>query len=134
LQTIKPIVGIISAGEGNSYGHPTQECLERLHTAGVKTYWTEVGNGASPEPGYDIVGGNIIVEADLSDSTFTVTHNDTQVDTYHFWGVGPSPESLSPNLGQPKYSWSKKSDVYHFATCKYVGNISSTNLERGHTP
>src|SRR5262249_15523400 len=62
LTTIKPRVGIISTGVGNDYGHPTQECLERLHAAGVRTYWTEMGQGAEPEPELDTVGKNIIVE------------------------------------------------------------------------
>lgn len=32
------------------------------------------------------------------------------------------------------YTWSKKSDLYHFATCKYVQQINPANLEDGHTP
>jgi len=30
--------------------------------AGIKTYWTEKGNGVDPEPGLETVSGNIIVE------------------------------------------------------------------------
>jgi beta-lactamase superfamily II metal-dependent hydrolase len=30
LNTLKPIVAIISTGDGNTYGHPTLECLDRL--------------------------------------------------------------------------------------------------------
>jgi len=126
LNTIKPMIGIISTGNGNTYGHPTIECLERLHKAGVKTYWTETGNGADPEPGYAIVGHNIVVEVAPTATSFSVTYNDTHVDNYPFWGETP--------VVVPKYAWSKKSDKYHYTNCEYVKNISAANLENGDTP
>jgi len=127
LDTIKPKVGVISTGIGNKYGHPTQECLERLHAAGVKTYWTEAGEGVEPEPGFDTVGKNIVVEAAPGASSFTVTYGFGQTDTYSMWG----PTDAAPT---PTYAWSKKSNVYHYAGCKYVQNISPANLERGNSP
>jgi L-asparaginase/Glu-tRNA(Gln) amidotransferase subunit D len=36
LAAIQPRIGIISAGDGNGHRHPTEESLERLHTAGVQ--------------------------------------------------------------------------------------------------
>ena len=45
LQKIAPEVAIISVGEGNSYGHPSQTVLERLEQIGSKVYRTDkVGN------------------------------------------------------------------------------------------
>ncbi len=129
LATTKPIVGIVSTGNGNTYGHPTRECLERLHTAGVRTYWTELGAGTSPEPGQDVVGGNIIVQVEPGATQFTVTYNGTTVDTYAFHGAPPIAATT-----MPKYAWSKKSSVYHYANCRYVENISPDNLQRGDTP
>ena len=41
LGTVQPRVGIISAGEGNSYGHPHAELLERLENAGVRILRTD---------------------------------------------------------------------------------------------
>ncbi len=35
LSTVKPEYAVISAGKGNSYGHPHKETLERLKSAGV---------------------------------------------------------------------------------------------------
>lgn len=128
LSTTTPIVGIVSTGDGNRYSHPTAECLERLHHAGVKTYWTEQGNGVAPEPGFDVVGGNIVVETSPGSSTFTVRHNATQVDTYSFTG-GAAPPPPPPAATQ--FAWSKLSKVYHYATCSYVANISPANLARG---
>jgi beta-lactamase superfamily II metal-dependent hydrolase len=128
LGTLKPKIGIISAGVGNTYGHPTQECLDRLHAAGVKTYWTEIGHGVEPDPSVDTIGKNILVEATPASWTFTVTYGNNQMDTYPDWGAPPDAET------EATYAWSKKSTVYHFAHCKYVQNISAANLEKGNTP
>lgn len=42
LEKIKPEVGVISVGEDNSYGHPTQDVLDRLEAAGVDIYRTDL--------------------------------------------------------------------------------------------
>lgn len=129
LNTIKPKVGIISTGVGNNYGHPTLECLERLHAAGIKTYWTEVGQGAEPDAAFDVIGRNIVVENAAGDPTFTVTYGNGQVDSYTVWeGGAPTPPT------QPKFAWSKNSNIYHLAACRFVQNISPANLQRGDTP
>jgi competence protein ComEC len=41
LAAVQPRVGIISAGEGNPYGHPNAELLERLENAGVRILRTD---------------------------------------------------------------------------------------------
>jgi hypothetical protein len=41
LATLSPEVGVVQAGEGNSYGHPTEEVLSRLSAAGVEVYRTD---------------------------------------------------------------------------------------------
>jgi beta-lactamase superfamily II metal-dependent hydrolase len=131
LTTIKPKIGIISASSktGKNYNHPTEECVERLHKAGILTYWTEQGTGAKAEPGYDIVGKNIIVEAVANKDEFTVKYSGSHTDTYPLW---ESVSSTTPT--QESYAWSKKSKVYHHSDCLYVSNISPTNLEKGNSP
>jgi hypothetical protein len=129
LSTVKPKVGIISASGtiGRNHDHPTWECLERLHIAGVKTYWTERGGGAEPEPEWDVVGGNILIEVEPSKDEFRVIYNWSRTDTYPVWGVPVVATELT-------YSWSKKSKVYHFSGCRYVSNINPENLEKGNSP
>lgn len=126
LAAIKPTIGIISAGTGNTYGHPTLECLERLHNAGTHTYWTEPGQGANPVPGWDVIAGNAIVQVDLGTNQYTVAYGN-QSDAYTING-GPI------SNGSAKFAWSKKSKTYHYATCEYVKNISPENLQTGDTP
>ena len=41
LAAVDPQVGVISAGEGNQYGHPHQDVLDRLEQAGVQIYRTD---------------------------------------------------------------------------------------------
>jgi hypothetical protein len=134
LADTQPVVGIISTGDGNDYGHPTADCLERLHTHNVKAYWTETGNGVAPEAGLDIVGGNIIVEVAQSASTFTVTYGGSHVDTYSISGTTAGPPSNGPAATTHKYAWSKNSSQYHLASCRFVQNIAPENLQQGDSP
>ncbi len=134
LATTKPQVGIVSVGDGNDYHHPTQECLERLHKANVKTYWTETGNGAEPEPTWDAVSGNVIVEVAPGGTTYTVHTQRGANDTYGTVApTSPIPPSSTPSA-TPKYVWSKKSDKYHYANCRYAQSISPDNRMTGDTP
>jgi hypothetical protein len=132
LSTTKPKVAIISTGDGNVYRHPTADCLERLHRAGIKTYWTESGNGAEPDPLWDTVSGNIVIEVAPGAQTFTLTHGAGGSETYPIAAGGTPTTNTSPAAAQ--YAWSKNSSVYHFANCRYVQNISAGNLMRGNSP
>ena len=134
LQTIHPRIGIVSAGSTNTYGHPTEDTIERLHNAGVKMYWTSKGNGVEPEEGMDVVGGTIIVEVPSATSTtYTVrpTTAGTTTDTYQTWiAAGGTP----PPTSTASFAWSKRSNLYHVSTCRIVATISPSNLQTGTTP
>lgn len=41
LKQIKPEIALISVGQGNTYGHPTQATLKRLSNIGAKIYRTD---------------------------------------------------------------------------------------------
>ncbi len=42
LQTVDPDVAVISVGEGNSYGHPSNQTLQRLQALGTEVYRTDL--------------------------------------------------------------------------------------------
>ncbi len=64
LTATDPQVAVVSAGTGNSYGHPTAAAMNRLHAAGTRVYWTETGSGATPLAGWDKVSnGQVIISA-----------------------------------------------------------------------
>jgi len=42
LEKVRPLVSIISVGEGNSYGHPTVDTLNRLSAVGTKVLRTDL--------------------------------------------------------------------------------------------
>lgn len=121
LETIAPKIGIISCGYKNSFKHPKSDCLSRLHSMNIMTYWTESGNGVAPVAGLDTVGNNIIVESAPNATTFSVTYSGNQTNIYSVWNP--------VNAASTSFAWSKKSSVYHFANCKYVDSISPNNLE-----
>jgi beta-lactamase superfamily II metal-dependent hydrolase len=135
LSKLKPKVGIISASStfGHNYGHPTEECMERLHNAGIKVYLTENTGSVQLDPQYDVVGQNILVESSPNSSKFTVTYNWNKVDTFSVWGA--TKDAISNTVtNKVKYGWSKKSSVYHYIDCKYVSEINPTNLVTGNSP
>jgi beta-lactamase superfamily II metal-dependent hydrolase len=106
LNATNPKVGIISCGTGNGYGHPTAAALTRLHNHGVRTYWTELGSGATPSPAWDKVandeikiyavwqpgGVDSILASGIAD---TLTNSGTASDA-----VPPTVAVTSPNGGE----------------------------------
>ncbi|MGH7732022.1 MAG: ComEC/Rec2 family competence protein, partial [Candidatus Eiseniibacteriota bacterium] len=99
LAATTPEVGIIQVGTSNPYGHPTAGALGRLHAHGVKTYWTETGGGASPDPTWDKVANEtVVVQADpgISD-TYTVSGPGFS-DIYTNGGGGGPPPTLTETL------------------------------------
>ena len=42
IELVSPEVGVISCGRGNSFGHPSEEVLERYESMGVKIYRTDL--------------------------------------------------------------------------------------------
>lgn len=107
LNATQPKIAIVPVGNGNPYGHPVASTLGRLHAHGVRTYWTETGAGAAPDPQWDkVAGGMVRIEATWEpggvDSVFcgavadTFTNNGARsVD-----GVPPVVASLAPNGGE----------------------------------
>lgn len=134
LSKINPKVGIISASSkiGRNHQHPTEECLDRLHNVNIKTYWTEIGGGAQPDPLLDVIAGSILIQAEPNGKTFTVSY-DNKTDTYLDWGIT---EQQYTNTATEDYLffWSKNSNIYHYKGCSQISSIKSENLVKGNIP
>jgi len=103
LQTTTPAIGIIGTGDTNTYGHSAAACLDRLHQAGTKTYWTERGRGGSSTAGLDKIGKNIIVEVAPGTSSYTVQYSNG-TDTYALKNAASVPPPGS-NVRMEHASW-----------------------------
>ena len=108
LDVVRPAIAIISVGEGNRYGHPSDEVLSRLSSFGAETYRTD----------FD---GSVTLGTD---------GRTWRVDTEHP-RVLPEPEHSSDPDTRPEmegvYCGSKNSDVFHYTWCKHVESIKPAN-------
>lgn len=65
LSAIKPRVSVISCGEDNTYGHPTQEALDRLHDHGSDVFLTNVGRAEETYGDGSGVGTMFVANGDV---------------------------------------------------------------------
>ncbi len=98
LRAIMPKIAIISVGEGNSYGHPTEEALSRLRDANVTVYRTDLQ-------------GHIIIKSD-GQSLTVITEKNQDIETNPT--VPSIPEEPSADNSE--------------ANTEYIGNINSKKL------
>lgn len=129
---------MISTGDGNSYFHPTEDCLNRLHEADLKrVYLTEKGNGKDVTfvTPIDVVAGDISIEVAPKAKTYTVSYGNGASDTWPIKApTGGGKAAAMTVVTSPKYAWSIKSQYYHDADCPAVKRISKANLQTGDTP
>jgi beta-lactamase superfamily II metal-dependent hydrolase len=135
LRITQPKVGIVSCGSPNRHGHPTQETMDALHQANVKTYWTSAGDGAAADPSMDFVGSNIVVESAPGSQTFTVSRAGMDTHTYTVWGAPAIAGGSGSDTAPQHYWWSNQSAsrVYHYSQCNFV-NPNSANWSHSGTP
>ncbi len=130
LREIMPTYAIISVGENNSYGHPTEEVLSRLRDADVKIFRTDLQ-------------GDIIAVSDTKNVTISVEKNadaDTlapQVITKPEPTLEPTPEPMpessagesetpATQLGK-KYVLNTNTKKFHIPSCSSVKTIKEKN-------
>lgn len=94
LREIMPEIAVISVGEGNKYGHPTEEALSRLRDADVRVYRTDMQ-------------GHIKITSDGKNITVT-TNKNQDIETNP---TIPSPPENGTYIGN------KNSKVFHLDTC-----------------
>lgn len=100
LYETSPAYGIISVGEGNSYGHPHEVPLSRLEDAGVTVYRTDEL-------------GTILATTDGENIRFS-------------WAAGNS-DFMEPDSNENTGS-SKETQITEESSQTYIGNVNSKKL------
>ena len=122
LREIMPQYAVISVGEGNSYGHPTEDTLSRLRDAGAIVYRTDLQ-------------GNIICYSDGNSLTF-VTEKEATADvgnmgeTVWGWSVPADDEQAAivpDETGEAPYIGNRNSKKLHYASCPSVDDMKDKN-------
>ncbi|CCO08288.1 ComEC/Rec2 family competence protein [Desulforamulus hydrothermalis] len=115
LAKVKPQIGIISVGAGNTYGHPNIDTLQRLQAAGVTAYRTDQS-------------GTIVVKTD--GKTYSMTTERTGITPVPVAPI-PSPvvQQAAPVPAQStgKYVGSSTSNKYHYPDCRHAKTIQDGN-------
>lgn len=123
LREIMPTYAVISVGEGNSYGHPTEEVLSRLRDADVTVFRTDMQ-------------GDIYCTSDGENVTFTVERNagtDTLVpEPTPTPTPAPTPEptpepSVETEPIGTDYILNTRSNKFHYPSCGSVKQMSDKN-------
>lgn len=92
LRAVAPETAVISVGEGNSYGHPTEAVLSRLRDAETALYRTDMQ-------------GTVVAVSDGKDISFTVEKNKDAV-------TNPTAENREDH-----YIGNLRSKVFHRPSC-----------------
>lgn len=87
LSRVSPETAIISAGAGNSYGHPHQETLDRLARAGVAVFRTDVD-------------GTILIRS--NGETYSVMTESAGDDIWLLPTLAPTPATPIPSPAPPQ--------------------------------
>ena len=102
LREVMPQYAVISVGEDNSYGHPSEEVLSRFRDAGVQVYRTDMQ-------------GHVIAESDGSQVTF---RTEKTADTATNPTQRPKLQTYVGNAGTGKF---------HLPDCSSAQNIQGEN-------
>ena len=128
LREVMPKFAVISVGEDNEYGHPTDEVLSRLRDAGVTVYRTDIQ-------------GTIVCSSNGTDVKFEVYKNNG-TDTLHKVGgvretiettpIAEDTVSIDTDIAETEtkvvtYVLNTSSHVFHDSSCRYVKDIKEKN-------
>lgn len=117
LNAVHPKYAVISCGEGNSYGHPHAEVLNRLRSMGVEVFRTDEQ-------------GSIIASSDGENINWNCSATDS-------WQSGEQTESDRENAAnvteQTTYVLNTNTKKFHRETCGSVSQIKEENFQKVQT-
>lgn len=129
LRNIAPKYAVISVGDGNSYGHPTEDTLSRLRDAEVTTFRTDLQ-------------GDIYCTSDGTMVSFSVERNadaDTLKPPAPQVTIDPTPDPTPPPNppadddsdddapADIDYVGNKSTKKFHYAWCSSVDRMKESN-------
>ncbi len=138
LREVMPKYAVISVGENNDYGHPTEEVLSRLRDADVTVYRTDIqgtiickSDGKNVEfKTYKNSGADTFVGVSKSESG-TVNYDTLFEDAEYTETDSPEtePAETGPNENTPTYilNINPSSLRFHIPSCKSVDNMKEEN-------
>ena len=116
LYMVEPDYAVISVGEGNPYGHPTEATLSKLHDADVTVYRTDEQ-------------GDIICRSDGKTVTFS-TQKKSTADAYS--GASNSEADATAENQLPvetTYVLNTRSKKFHIPECSGAAQMSEKNKQ-----
>lgn len=120
LNAVNPEYAVISCGEGNSYGHPHAEVLNRFRSMGIDVFRTDEQ-------------GTVVAVSDGREITWNCTPSES-------WQAGePTGSSAGQNTEEKMVYITKTGEKYHREDCSYLKNgVEKISLseakERGYEP
>ena len=130
LNAVRPKYAVISCGEGNSYGHPHAEVLNRLRSMGVEVFRTDEQ-------------GSIIASSDGENITWNCSATDswqsgeqTESDRENAEDENPGDENSGNAISdavtseQTTYVLNTNTKKFHRETCSSVSQIKEENFQK----
>lgn len=122
LREIMPKYAVISVGEDNSYGHPTDNTLSRLRDADVKVFRTDMqGDIYCTSDGKTV---NMSVEKNANADT--LTNPVKVVETKPVETEAPKDDPVQPSAGTD-YVLNTNTKKFHYPSCSSVKRMSEKN-------
>lgn len=107
LAKVNPKAAVISCGEGNSYGHPRAEVVNRLRRMGIDTYRTDEQ-------------GTVVAYSDGSNITWNMGKSESQQ-------AGEPVGSSGRKEKTGTYVLNENTGKFHIPSCRSVEQISEKN-------
>ncbi|MBO4928003.1 MAG: MBL fold metallo-hydrolase [Clostridiales bacterium] len=115
LDAVRPSIAIISCGQGNDFGFPTNPVLERLKEHGISAYRTDLQ-------------GDILVRSD-GETISVETEKETDMDVFS----APEIEPAEPDDGlEHDYIINTKTGKFHKPDCEAVSKMDEKNRKEYH--
>ena len=122
LREIMPKYAVISVGEDNSYGHPTDNTLSRLRDADVKVFRTDMQG--------DIYctsdGKTVTMSVEKNANADTLTNPVKIVETQPAQTEAPKDDPVQPSAGTD-YVLNTNTKKFHYPSCSSVKHMSEKN-------